>query len=299
MRRAIAVVLVIAISACGAEESRPSGPRPAAPEPSRADRPEGSTSEPSNIPLEPMLMREASVSLEVEDCPRAMAAIAKIASASHGVVVSTELRADTSEDQRSGTAVFKVPATAFDRTLDDLDGLALHSEWRNVTAVDVTEEYVDLDARLRVKRALETRYLELVQSAGSTADAIEVERSLAAVREDIERIEGRRRYLSSRVELSTITVSIHEPEPFFGSLARAFGLGRRVFSSVISALVVMAVGLSPLALLLFAVVAIGRALYRRRWCRDARGRPAGALRASSVAAPGAPRYDGTERSHDQ
>jgi hypothetical protein len=153
--------------------------------------------------------------------------------------------------------------------LDDLDALALVPESRNVTATDVTEEYVDLDARLGVKRALEARYLQLVQSAATTGEALEVERSLSAVREDIERIEGRRRYLASRVELSTITVTLHEPEPLLGSLHAALGLGRQLSTGVISAIVVIVVGLSPLALLVMLVVVAGRVFLRTRRARVA------------------------------
>jgi hypothetical protein len=266
MKNALTVMLAVVIAGCGSQDVATVAAPITSPQHQGAE-PEDPELQPGTIPAEAMLQREATVALEVEDCARTMDAITKLASEAHGVVVSSDLRAEAEVGRRSGATVFRVPAAAFERALDDLDALALVPESRNVTATDVTEEYVDLEARLGVKRALEARYLQLVQGLGSTSEALEVERSLAAVREDIERIEGRRRYLASRVELSTITVTFHEPEPLLGELHWAFGLGRHLSTGVVSAIIVVVVGLSPLALIVMLVVLAGRALIRSRRAR--------------------------------
>jgi len=126
---------------------------------------------------------------------------------------------------------------------------------------DVTEEYIDLEARLRNLRRQEERLLEILDRAESVKDVLEVERELGRVRGEIERLEGRLRYLSNRVEFATITVELLEPEP----IAQSLGL-RSAISDAMKGLVtvtralIVAIGyLLPIA----AVAAVLFALLRR------------------------------------
>ena len=105
-------------------------------------------------------------------------------------------------------------------------GMAMHS------AQDVTEEFVDLEARIANKKRLEERIVELLKdSSDKIKDVIEVERELARVRGEIEQMEGRLRYLTNRTELTTVTISAREvreyvpPEAlkFVGRVAQAWG----------------------------------------------------------------------------
>jgi chromosome segregation ATPase len=75
----------------------------------------------------------------------------------------------------------------------------------------VTEEYIDLEARLRTQKALEAQFLEIMKQAHKISDALEVQRQIAEVRADIERIEGRRRFLENQSALSTITLMLQTP----------------------------------------------------------------------------------------
>jgi hypothetical protein len=78
----------------------------------------------------------------------------------------------------------------------------------------VGEEFVDVTARVANARRLEQRLVTLLATrTGKLEDVLAVERELARVREQIERYEGRLRYLSTRVETSTLTVTVHEPVP--------------------------------------------------------------------------------------
>jgi hypothetical protein len=80
----------------------------------------------------------------------------------------------------------------------------------------VTEEYIDLQARLQAKRALESQFLEIMKQAEEVSEALEVQRQLAEVRSEIEQIEGRRRFLENQSNLSTIRVSIVPPVQIIG-----------------------------------------------------------------------------------
>ncbi|HEX2780707.1 MAG TPA: DUF4349 domain-containing protein, partial [Gemmatimonadaceae bacterium] len=85
------------------------------------------------------------------------------------------------------------------------------------SAQDVGEEFVDVTARVANARRLEARLLDLLATrTGKLSDALEVEQSIAQVRQEIERYQGRLRYLSARSAMSTMMVSLHEPAPLVG-----------------------------------------------------------------------------------
>jgi len=126
---------------------------------------------------------------------------------------------ELSEDRRAGSQryakwVVRVPADGVQNFLDQIGSLG-STQYRGLSADDVTEEFVDLAARMKSKRQLETRLLELVAAkAGDIRDLASLESELARVREEIERMEGRVRYLSDRVAMSTITITMREEAPF-------------------------------------------------------------------------------------
>lgn len=94
--------------------------------------------------------------------------------------------------------------------MEGLDDIGV-PERRQVSGQDVTEEFVDLEVRLANKKKLEEQLLDLMKAkSASVADVIEFERQVGSVREEIERMEGRFRYLTNRSELSSVTISLRE-----------------------------------------------------------------------------------------
>jgi hypothetical protein len=130
-----------------------------------------------------------------------------------------------------------------------------------VSASDVTEEVVDIEARLAVKRSLEQRFVQLLERAQSTGEALEVERALGAVREEIERIEGRRQFLRDRVRMSTVTVEVVEPVPVLATLRTAASIGGRICLAMVQAVVAFCVATAPLLVVSGLVLAV---VVRRR-----------------------------------
>ncbi len=96
---------------------------------------------------------------------------------------------------------------------------------RNVTGQDVTEEFIDLEARIKTQKALELQFLEIMKQATKVADALEVQRQIADVRTEIEKLEGRKRFLANQSSLSTITVNLSTPMPI---VVTASGFGHTV-----------------------------------------------------------------------
>ena len=159
-----------------------------------------------------MVIRNGDVSIEVDSIELAIARLRALSAALGGYVGNVSIQ--TGEHQvRSATLEVEVPAARFD---DAMSGLAPLGKVERSTAMaqDVGEEFVDLSARVQNARRLEARLLALLaQRTGKLEDVLAVERELARVREEIERQEGRLRFLSSRVATSTITATIHEPMP--------------------------------------------------------------------------------------
>jgi len=169
-----------------------------------------------------MLIREAHVSLTVDSVAAAMRSV-NILARRYGGVVATSAVYTVSAGQ-SATLVIRVPSDRLDSAIAGLSAVGKVENAR-VTAQDVGEEFVDVGARLQNSRRLEQRLLDvLAHKTGRLKDVLEVEDALARVREAIERMEGRRRYLKTRSAISTLEVTVHLPAPSVGQrFAATFG----------------------------------------------------------------------------
>lgn len=178
---------------------------------------------------------------------------------------------------RRGKWVLRVPVTKYRALLAAVGGLG-RVDSSTSKAEDVTAEYVDLEARQKNKRAVEERLQAILkQQTGKMSDLLEVEREIARVREEIERVEGRMRYIRSLAALSTITLSVyerpgHEPLPEDPSLVERmkWAWQESTYSLVnfVKAMVVLSVRFvvwSPvLALVVGAFLVLGRWRRKRR-----------------------------------
>lgn len=157
------------------------------------------------------IIRAAELSVETEAPDTAASTILLLADAKAGFVVSSETNRSTDADGAENvttTIVLRVPVAAFDETLVTVRALGTRVSGEKVTGQDVTEEYVNLEARLRAQRAVEEQYLSVLREAKAIPDILAVQQKLGEVRTEIERAEGRRRYLDSQTSLSTLTVHV-------------------------------------------------------------------------------------------
>lgn len=112
--------------------------------------------------------------------------------------------------QISTELTIRVPADNFEGLLEAITAEAGKLESKQINVRDVSEEFVDIEARLRSKKELENRYIELLGEATAVSDMLEIERQLGQLRSRIESIEGRLRYLENQVSLSTLRVRFYE-----------------------------------------------------------------------------------------
>ena len=189
-------------------------------------------------PTDRLIVRTGQASIEVDSLELAMAELRSIARKAGGFVADASVQSGRTQ-LRQATLQLKVPSIRFDELTEGLQPIG-RLEYVNVGAEDVSEEFVDLTARAANGHRLEERLVELLRTrTGKLQDVLSVERELARVREDIERMEGRMRFLKSSAQLSTLSVSLHEPVPIVastghGPIAEAFRAAWRNFVGVLA-----------------------------------------------------------------
>lgn len=114
------------------------------------------------------------------------------------------------DKQVSGMVVLRIPEQQFQTFLNEAEGTATKVVERSVSGQDVTEEYVDLESRLKSKRAVEARLNEFMKKAEKTEDLLKISSDLSKVQEEIEALVGRMEYLKNQTALSTVTITMDE-----------------------------------------------------------------------------------------
>lgn len=155
------------------------------------------------------IIKTGEMTVEVEGLPAALDKARGIADKAGGYVADLNVTED-SEGRRNGSVTVRVPAEKFDEVFKALQGIGEALSY-NESAQDVTEEWVDLEARIANKQEEEAALLALLKRKGELADILEIQRETFRVRGEVEQLEGRLRYLKNQVSLSTISVSLIEP----------------------------------------------------------------------------------------
>ena len=215
-----------------------------------------------------MLIRTGNAQIEVDSLEIAMQQVRDLAQRLGGFVANTQL--SSGRDQiRSATMELKVPAARWNDVVSGLKPIG-KVEALNEFVEDVGEEYVDVTARVQNAKRLEARLIELLANrTGRLSDVLAVERELARVREEIERYEGRLRYLRTRAAMSSMSVTVHEAFPVVsargetGVLGDAFKQAWRNFVGFIAGIISLTGILIPLAVLGF----LAWLAWRRWWPR--------------------------------
>lgn len=154
------------------------------------------------------LIRTASISLEVESTDAALKSLESMAASFGGFVGNTSVTRHADGSQ-SGTVTLRVPVGKFTEAVEKVRALG-RVEHVETQVQDVTNQYVDLDARLRNAKREETEILKLFERSGKLSDIIEIESKLAEVRGRIEQLEGQMRVMNEQISLCTLTVTVHE-----------------------------------------------------------------------------------------
>jgi len=226
----------------------------------------------------PMIARTASLTLLTRDFEKTRAGLEDVVRRHRGYDAQLTVSSE-SGSARTLSASFRVPADQLDAAISEIKQLA-HVQQESQGGEEVTEQYVDLTARLSNARRTEQTLLDLLANrTGKLSDVLEVEQELARVREEIEHMEAELKNLQNRVSFATLQVELHEE--YKAELEMAPSLGRRLWNAVVAGfrtaadsmvgLALFLLNVGPL-LLLWALILFWPARYVWRRVRAARAR---------------------------
>jgi hypothetical protein len=213
------------------------------------------------------IIRTASVNLEVGNVTMTLDPVKSIATAHGGYIGSMSVNTRGTE-RLYAVLTMRVPAREFDSTISAIKTLGtLRSE--SLSADDVTEEYVDLQARRTALASQLAQYNRIMERAVNVSEILEVQVQIERVQVELDRIDGRLKYLDNRVDYGTITVTLEDPEPV-GSGDR-FSIVSVINESIAGFLAVTA-GLFILLISIIPLIILGIIAYAiYRWWRKRKG----------------------------
>ncbi len=237
--------------------------------------------------IEPLVIRTANLTLVVKDPAEAAAEIGRLAEGMDGFVVFSNVY-QTSYNGGTTTQAslnIRVPSERLDEALERIKEMAIEVQRNELRGEDVTQQYVDLQSRLRNLEAAEETLREIMASATRTEDVLQVYRELTQIREQIEMIKGQMQYFEDAARLASIQIELIPDElaqPLQIGGWRPQGTAKEALEALIRTLQLLAnvtiwlvIYVLPVLLVIFGPLAlIGRAIVRRY----RRGKAAGQTR---------------------
>ena len=163
----------------------------------------------SNIPLDLKIIKSATARYKVKNVKEATSKIKAIAQ-KNGAYIS-DLRFQNDLYKKENRFTIKVPQKHFDTVMDSVNIIVDFVEYENITTKDVTEEYIDIETRLKTKIEVKTRYETILRKNAKTVeDILKTEDKLRIIQEEIEAAQGRLKYLTNKVAFSTIQIDLYE-----------------------------------------------------------------------------------------
>lgn len=277
MNRSLLLLIVLTLLACRGEQANQS-PRAArvmkyselAP-PSESASP-SSTQPASTKPQmrQRMVIKTADLTIEILKYDEAFQQVQRIADQAGGFMVASNVSTGYG-GYKSGKITLRIPSNEFDESLQQIRRIAARIEAESLQGNDITEEFYDLSARLENKIKAEKRYQEILKVAKNVKEILEVERALTDVREDVERLLARKRYLADQVDLSTINLSMHEPPPlvsgqggFWSKVVSGFRRGIEGFGDVLAVTITFLIAAGPLLVVVILVIVLVLNYLQRR-----------------------------------
>lgn len=219
----------------------------------------------------------AWLSLEALDFDATCDALQREAIALGGYIAGTDVYNGNEGGSRYASFTIKVPSDKYGAFLDSA-AQAGNLLSRSETSEDLTEQYVDVDARLKSLRTQEERLLEMMGEAQQLSDLILIQEQLSNVQYEIESYTTQQRYLDNRIDYSTVYASVQEvaritevQDSYWSRITAAFGEGWRAAGQALQQLGIWLVRLLPLILLAAVVLVI--VLVVRRKLRKKRAEP--------------------------
>lgn len=218
----------MAPSAAPAREAMaPAGPADAVGATAEAPK-EAAPDEAAPPPTDRKIITTGNMAIEVQDLDKALGALTRLVQQSGGFFANKSVTAE--ENWRRAEITIRVPANAFDRLHEGARALG-DVQRDELQGEDVTKQWQDLEARIKIRQAEEQALTRLMQQQARLSDLLEVEKRLWEVREQIEQAQGELRFLRDRVTLATLTISLNEQVPAGVGKVGPWNLGYHVVTA--------------------------------------------------------------------
>ena len=176
--------------------------------------------DPGVVGTDAKIIKTATVSLEVTNTTETAATLHALAVAQGGYVSSSDI--ETSGGRHYGTVALRIPQARFETTLSGVKSVGTVKSV-STKGDDVTEEYVDLLAQKKAYEAQLSQYYVLMKKAVKISDILAIQQQIDRVQTELNRLEGRLKYLNNRIDLSTITITLNEPVPIMAETDQSPG----------------------------------------------------------------------------
>ncbi|WP_209862170.1 DUF4349 domain-containing protein [Paenibacillus shirakamiensis] len=221
-RKGFILLMLVFITACGTAQNsnavenkesfqdnvvQTSADSTASPEVPASEKSTG-TSDASIPSSNKKLIYTANMDLKVQDYTIAQDKVRTIVTQRGGYIL--QFSENKSDDNLGGNFVVKVPAKGFAPLMKDISLMKHESMSQSMEGQDVTEQYVDMESRLKVKEIMEQRYLDFLKRAEKTSDLVSFSNELGKIQEEIEQIRGKMKYLDHNIAYSTITIHLSQ-----------------------------------------------------------------------------------------
>lgn len=235
---------------------------------------ENAESDKAAVTSDRMVIHQAQLQLKVKSIEKTHIKIERKAKEYGGYVVESTVNRED-EELLEGTITVRVPEEYFQDFLEDTEGEATKVVQRSVSGEDVTEQYVDVKARLKSKRVVEERLLTFMKEAKKTEDLLEISSDLAVVQEEIEQLVGQIKYLENQTSYSTVTIGLSQNTIIVPSIEnkelntwertkKQFITSANMLLQAGAGLVVLVVGNMPVIIIVCVLVAVIYWVLKRR-----------------------------------
>ena len=180
--------------------------------------------------IEPQIIKNANLSFETSDLSSTYNQVSVAVKKFNGIVQSDS--EGKNEESLFRNLTIRIPSKNFDAFLSDATTGVNYFDEKEITSTDVTEEYVDVISRIKTKKVLEERYLELLKKATKVSEMLEIEAQISAIREEIEAKEGRLKFIKNRVSQSTINLRFYKIVASESGETKSFG--NKIWNAIVS-----------------------------------------------------------------
>lgn len=216
----------------------------------------------SSTGIDTKIIKTAYITIEVKEVTGSVDQLKNMVAAKGGYLSSSSISKGYN-DRLSGTVVLRIPQAEFENTLAGVKAIGTVKSV-STQGEDVTEQYVDIQAQKTSYQNQLVQYNEIMKKAIKVSDVIEIQQQIDRVQTELNRLEGRLKYLDSRIDLSTITVTLQEPEPVGGETGHNFvttiNEGIAGFFGMVDVIIILLFTLLPVIIL----GALGYGIYRWR-----------------------------------